>query len=207
MIMRSPLFCSYLLILLLAAIVPGLADGQEVSSPDTAIVVIKDPTQYSRAFIQKLKAFDYSSHYELRDSMLIIGRLDTAWFPTDLPLEKERILTGVKAGKEYRLAVRRISYTTVSYELKVFRSGKLYSAYKGLADLEPGFFLGAETDEDERTGSAYLSTEYYSRTNHCDLALRIGINDQSQLCARVKAGCADTAKNIALSDCPTLYSK
>lgn len=52
-----------------------------------AKVEVKDRSQYSAKFINALKQFSYAKQYKLSGDMVIFG--DTAYFPVDLPLNKE----------------------------------------------------------------------------------------------------------------------
>lgn len=183
-----------------------LTFAQSKSAKDTATILLKDHTKYSKQFLTRLKTFTYSSHYELRDSMMIIGELDTTYFPTELALQKDYTFAGIKKNRQFELHVKRINYTTVKYMLRLYKSWKMVGEYKGEAHLAPGFFLGAETDEDDRTGNAYLASEYYSTVKNCDISLRIGENG-SQIKTKVIITCKHKWKNVGLDDCPTLYIK
>lgn len=193
----------YIGVLLLVIVVPGLSacHAQKNPAADTATVVVKDRSQYSHTFLSNLRTFTYSSHYQLKDSLLIIGQLDTAYFPTELPLRKEQVFTGSKSNRQFELRVTRINYTTINYTLRVNNAGHL-NEYKGLADISAGFFLGAETVEDDHTGTAYLANEYYSHAKNCDLSIRIGGEDK--LYAKVIVNCGNKVEDIDLEDCPTL---
>ena len=188
--------------LFIAALLPTFLFAQE----DTvSTLIIKDKTKYSEEFLSKLKSFTYSYNYQLLDSLLIVGQLDTAYFPTVLPLKKPRKLSGRSKDTRYDLTLSRINYTTVYYRLTIYKAGKLSSNQKGHADIGTGFFLGFETDEDEKTGISYGSTAYSNQTTDCILSIRIGKNEMQKLCAKVTRQCKDKTKDIQLDDCPTLY--
>jgi hypothetical protein len=174
---------------------------------DTATLVIKDKTKYSAAFLNKLKLFSYSTHYQLLDSLLIIGQLDTAYFPTDLPLDEPRRLTGHSNYISFELTISRINYSTIAYNLGLYKANKLSFSQKGHADISTGFFLGSETDEDDKTGVSYGSTEYSHQSTSCVLFIRIGKNEIGKLCGKVKRSCRDKNRNIPLDACPTLYER
>ena len=188
--------------LLIIIILPSFLVAQ---TDTTATLVIKDKTKYSAKFINNLKFFHYSTNYQLLDSILIIGQLDTAHFPTDLPLNSPRRLSGSSKNDRYEITLSRINYTTVYYSLAIYKSNKLSVSHKGYADIAAGFFLGSETDEDEKTGFSYGSTAYSSQTADCILSIRIGKNELEKLCAKVVKHCKDKTKDIPLDDCPTLY--
>jgi hypothetical protein len=172
-----------------------------------ATLVIKDKTKYSTKFLSNLKSLTYSTNYQLIDSILIIGQLDTAYFPADLPLNKPRRLFGSSKNTRYVITVTRINYTTIFYSLAIHKANKLTFSHKGYADIGAGFFLGSESDEDEKTGISYGATEYSNQTTDCILSIRIGKNDLEKLCAKVNKHCKDKTQDIRLDECPTLYEK
>jgi hypothetical protein len=187
------------------------SDRQESKKTNVSVPVIQPadstPTlsaenygKYSRSFIDKLN--EGPLQYELKDSLLINGS-DTAYFPTELPLNKKVIFEGCKNNICFTLTVERKNYTTLVYTLK--RANSITD--EGEAVILAGFFLGAETDEEDKTGLSYLSTEYSSENSDCYFGIRIGTNEHDQLCAKVDKYCKDKSKNIDLEDCPTLYKK
>jgi hypothetical protein len=178
------------------------ADSSFVSTVAPAETAIIDESKYSKSFLDKLN--NNGLHCKLNDSLLIDGP-DTAHFPTDLPLNKQVIFAGSKNNINYTLTVERKNYTTLSYKFE--RSN--WTAEQGQADIGSGFFLGAETDDDDKTGMSYLSTEYSFQNADCYFGIRIGWNEDeknNELCAKVVRHCRqDKSKDI--SDCPSLYIK
>jgi hypothetical protein len=77
----------------------------------------------------------------------------------------------------------------------------------GIADLDPGFILGAETDTDDITGTGYLANEYTGEFNRCFFSIRIGRNEKNELCAKIKKTCKSEQASIELDDWPTLRAK
>lgn len=172
-----------------------------------ATVVVKDKTRYSADFLTQLRSFNYSTHYQLFDSMLVIGQLDTAYFPTDLPLKRSRLFSGRSKDTRYDLTLSRINYTTIYFSLAITKTGNPPSKREGYADIGVGFFLASEVDEDEKTGMAYGSTEYSHETAECALGIRIGMDDKKKLRARIVGQCKDKPKGEQLINSPTLYEK
>ena len=172
------------------------------NQPDTSFYV-KDSNLYSRQFLEKLKASGYALKYSIIDGMIIINDADTAWFPVYLPLNKNVELGGKIKEKSILLSVQRKNYTTISFELKIFGSGQLIDEQSGEADIGILFFLGAESDQDDKTGIGYFSSEYYKKDVPCELAIRIG-SDHDQLKTKLNRKCSDKKKSIDLEDCPTL---
>lgn len=192
------------LTLILASFLPLLLFAQIDS---TVTLVIKDKTQYSPGFLKQLGSFYYSSHYQLKDSLLIVGQLDTAYFPTELPLGITKKVSGSSNGKRYEMNVTRINYSTIRYHLDIFKGSKLSESKKGQADIGAGFFLGAESDYDDKTGVSYLSSEYADMSGGCVLSIRIGKNHLDALCIKLSRQCETASGNIKLEDCPILREK
>ena len=190
----------------------------KTSSPDTisainnkidrqdSFFVVKDPTQYSPAYLEKLKTSGYAIKYLLRDSMLIMNDVDTVFFPTELPVNKKIEFNGQKNNRTISLFLQRKNNTTIAFLLKTFDSGQLIDEQNGEADIGSLFFLGAESDEDDKTGISYLSTEYSKIDSSCKLSIRIG-SDDDQFKTKLVQNCLDKKKNIDLDSSPTLRSK
>ena len=178
------------------------AINKAVNQQDTFFVV-KDSNQYSKKYLQKLKTSGYAIKYQLIDSMLIMNNVDTTFFPTYLPLNKKIKLTGKINSRSLSLFVHRKNYTTIVFELKIFNPGQLVDEQKGEADIGSLFFLGAESDEDDKTGLAYFAYEYSKIDGPCELSIRIG-DDGHQLKAKLIRQCSDKRKDIYLEDSPTL---
>jgi len=179
------------------------AINKTMNQQDTFFVV-KDSNQYSQRFLEKLKASGYAIKYQLRDSMLIMNNVDTVFFPTYLTINEKIKLTGKINNRSLSLFVHRKNYTTIVFELKIFNSGQLVDEQKGEADIGTLFFLGAESDEDDKTGLAYFAAEYSKMDSSCVLSIRIGTGDSDQLKAKLNRKCSDEKKSIDLDDCPTL---
>ena len=178
------------------------AINKTMNQQDTFFV--KDSNKYSQRYLEKLKTSGYAIRYQLIDSMLIMNDIDTTFFPTYLQLNKKIKLTGKINNRSLSLFVHRKSYTTIVFELQIFNSGQLVDEQKGEADIGTLFFLGAESDEDDKTGLAYFAFEYSKIDRPCELSIRIGADDGDQLKAKLIRQCSDKRKDIYLEDCPTL---
>lgn len=167
-------------------------------------VYIKDISQYDPAFIAGLS--EYGEPLRLIHNYILLGQ-DTAYFPEEIQLNRETVFKGSRGTKTFVLAVTRINLTTLNYDLRVFVNDSVLSFSKsGKAMLHSLFFLGSEVDEDDLTGSAYGSAEYWDNSQACSFAIRIGDKDENgKLRAKVKFNCEEnTQDNIELDDCPTL---
>lgn len=171
-------------------------------------VVIKDYTQYDKAFINELA--QYKEPLQLNDNHIVAGA-DTIYFPEDLPLNKTIDFKATKDQKNYLLSIKRTSLTNLTYAFKLMdEKDKLLDAKSGTAILGSLFFLGSETDNDTKTGEVYGSYEYWDKNSDCWFALRIGHEKDAQgkQRAMVKDGCEDKNKQtLKLDKCPTLRAE
>lgn len=187
---------------------PGAESLQAgTTSAKQSTVVIKDSTQYDKAFIQGLS--DYQKPVQLIDKTLIAGT-DTIYFPEDIPLNKTVDFKATKDQKKYLLSVTRTSLTNLNYSFKLSdEKDKLLEGKSGNAVLGSTFFLGSEIDKDSKTGENYASYEYWDKSSDCWFAVRIGhdTNPKDKQRAIIKYSCEDKNKQaITLGECPTLWT-
>lgn len=173
------------------------------------VVKIKDPNQYSGSFIEGLSKFQYSSKYELLDSMLIVGELDTFYFPTSPQPGKTITLIGRKENLAIALHVKRVNYTTIEYNLEMVEFGKATYNHSGRAHLSHAFFIGAESDEDSMSGETYLSNEYVdSKNEDSPVHIRLSAEDSNnRLKGKLIKINNGKIRNIGLEDFVTLVEK
>jgi len=146
------------------------------------VFMVKDTSKYSPKFLNDLR--DLYPEYDtliLKDDKIItmsrpfngmkyVPMQHTTIIPSGLPLN---IFVKYKAeieNKKYDLALKRINYTNIEYDLKINDS----SIRTGQVILPGGFILGAETDEDAN-GYAYGVIQYLDDTD-CWTSLRIEID-------------------------------
>lgn len=172
-----------------------------------ADIYIKDKSQYDQTFIEELSEFN--EPIKLIDNYVLIGQ-DTVYFPEELQLNKEIIFKGTKELKNFALTVTRTNLTSLNYNFQLFdKDTKLINNKSGKATMGALFFLGSETDDDDETGEAYLSVEYWDNSPNGSFAIRIGEKDDNgKLRAKIKLYCKDhKSKNIDLDDNPTLRTE
>ena len=136
--------------------------------------------------------------------MLLINGKDTAYFPETPKIGKQIILTGRKGNLAISLTVKRINYTTVDYKIEMVEFGKSSHNSSGQAEIISSFFLGAESNDDEKSGESYFVTEYIDRENDCYTHIRLG--DETDLVKIIK-NCNGKIKDITLDNFTTLHRK
>ncbi len=172
-------------------------------------IYIQDESSYSKAFLNDLKASDYPDSIKLIDNYIIVKN-DTITFPNDLDKNKKYTFKAIRDNQQYTLIVERINETTLHYDLHIYKNDKLIFAGKDEANLNGLFFLGAEMDEDDITGEAYGSTEYWKKSNDYWLSIRVGMGKDNKNRLRAKITLASNNKQkmkFELHNCPTLRTE
>ncbi|MGL5891531.1 MAG: hypothetical protein ACRC3B_16695 [Bacteroidia bacterium] len=108
-------------------------------------------------FITELKASGCAGSVDITDSMLILEKTDTAFFPRLLATENERF-TGETPNQGIQLIVKRTSYTSLAFNLSFVERNK-QTTFRGEAHLRPCFFMASEIDETPE-GDSYAADEY-----------------------------------------------
>jgi hypothetical protein len=160
-------------------------------------VITKDSTKYSKRFLKSLREQGYGTKFELIDDTIITDNKYRSGFAQFLPEKKDVFLKGQKKGRRYEIKLKRVNYSTISYDFTFTDENGNVIKEKGQADKSPNFMLGSESDEDDN-GGGYFCSEYYSVDNDC-LAVRIGLRDK-KIVAKIK-GCGD---KLTLENSPTL---
>ncbi len=163
-----------------------------------------DSAGYSRLFLQQF--FEQNkmlAGVRLQEGAVIIEN-DTTFFPDDLPLYKELVFTGVQDEEKLALFLKRINYTTLEYRFEQ-SSGRAHKVISGRADLNAGFFLGAEIDTDDLDDTDYPAVEYFDYSEGVSRSIRVGRNEKKQRVARFHSD--DKGLIHAITTCPTLREK
>jgi len=172
-------------------------------------IFIKDKKNYSTTFIDELNASNYSEPIKLIDNHIIVGK-DTTDFPHDLNIDQTTVFKATKDKRNYDLTVTRINETTLKFIFKLTdNEQKTLHSEKGEATLGAMFFLASEVDEDEQTGEAYGSSEYWKKKNDSWLSIRVGGKDNNgKLRSIITYGCSDKKKKeLNLDECPILRTE
>jgi hypothetical protein len=172
------------------------------------IKYIKDSSDYSTEFLENL----YKSgviNVQLIGNMFIGQHNDTSFFPKQPEIGNNILFTGRKDELIISLRVKRINQTTIDYNLEIIESGNSSLKSKGYADINSGFYIGPELDENEITGNAYFSTEFIDYNDTCYTYIRIGKDEQFQnkLFGKIIKNCNGKIKNIELDNFPVLVAK
>jgi len=152
---------------------------------------VRDPSQYSKAFLAKLDWATEGKRYVLDKGILVMEGNDTVRLPNVPPFGKTLRLERDHEGKVLRLDVTRRNWTSLDYRLELVDNGKS-QVETGSAEIPAAFFLGAESDESETSGEAYFVDEYTDhRPDDCTISLRLGYEAESDgaLLGRVVIHC------------------
>ncbi|MCF8245947.1 MAG: hypothetical protein K9J37_11785 [Saprospiraceae bacterium] len=185
------------------------ANEAEESAPlntKPAKITMQNDLDYSADFLKKLTYAGLAEQIELADSFLILAQKDTFIFPKYLPKGNWTNFVASKGGYLYSLDVSMASYTTLDFNFELRKSRQTIDQLRGKADLNPGFVLAAETDEDPVTGSEYVSSVYEFESPDCVFNIRLG-DDEGVKKVKLYKKCTTGKYNINLDDCPILLEK
>ncbi|MDH4473925.1 MAG: hypothetical protein QE487_15065 [Fluviicola sp.] len=185
------------------------SEKPSTNPPRKATVVVKNPSDYSKAFIAGLRESTGFRKFNLEDSLLIVDNQDTILFPQSIKIGDELKFTGRKDELAIALTIKRINYTTVSYWIEMVEFGKANHDQKGTADLSSGFFLGSESIQDD-DGGLYFVDEYSDdRSEACHFQIRIGTDEKrgNTLFVKIAKSCNGKIRNITMDNFPMLFEK
>ena len=170
---------------------------------------VGNPSLYHPAFLEELRALGMHPGYTLReDWMLIEGIPDTIRFPSAiLPLDTPVTFYGCREKRCLELQLERLNLTSIRYRLDAEKFGFGYGASEDTVFLSPTFMMASEVDEEEKSGASYFSTEYTGESEGCQVAVRLGENDEGALVAKVIYQCPEAGKEISLEESPNLYKQ
>jgi hypothetical protein len=171
-----------------------------------AKIKLANDLDYSADFLKKLTYAGLAENIELADSFIILEQTDTFVFPMLLPKAKWTNFVASKQGYLYSLDVSRANYTTLDFNFELRKNRQTIDQLRGKADLNPGFLLGSESDEDPETGSSYFASEYYFEHKECSFNIRIGDDEGVKKVKLIKL-CKSGKYNIDLENCPVLLEK
>ncbi|PHR47043.1 MAG: hypothetical protein COA32_08965 [Fluviicola sp.] len=168
-------------------------------------IYIKDSSDYSTRFLKEM-AKSGMSNVSLIDSFMIFGQTDTVTFPEVPRVGRRTILTAKKDHLAIALTVERINQTTIDYKIEMVEFGNAGYTYEGQADLYHRFHLGAEVDENDMTGGAYLSYEFSDLSDTCKTVIRLG-EDEHYLLGKIIKNCNGKIRDIELDNFRMLIEK
>lgn len=184
------LFC-VLLVVACQDIGKKQAANQYVSGKDSAVnasIYVENALLYDSNFIKNLK--NYSNKIKIMNNY-IINENDTIYFPEELPLNKEIVLSATQNVFLLKLILKRVDFTSILYTFFYYKNSESIYEKTGKAVLHPMFFLSPEIDEDTETGETYASSEYHDLTSDCPFSIRVGIgkDENKKLRATVHSIC------------------
>ncbi len=176
------------------------------SNVKPAKIKMANDLDYSADFLKKLTYANLAKNIELVDSFIILEQRDTFIFP--IPLKKGNWTNFVasKGGYLYSLDVSMANYTTLDFNFELRKGRQTVEQLSGKSDLNPGFILAAETDEDLVSGTEYVSNVYEYESTDCVFNIRIG-DDEGVKKVRLYKACKTSKYNIDLENCPILLEK
>lgn len=189
------------------AVLPENGQGGEANGNNKpAKLAIKNDLDYAPEFLKELTYSGIAKQITLSDSLLILEGTDTMVFPRDLPKDKWSNFVAMKAGYMYSLDISKVNYTTVEFNFELRKGRQVADQIKGKASLNPGFFLGSESDDDPESGTSYFANEYHFESPDCSLNIRLGEDEGVKKVKLIKQ-CKSGKFNIALADSPILLEK
>ena len=172
-------------------------------------VSVSDPSQYHSAFLEELRATSLYPGITLQEDWAMVDGLpDTTYFPsTILPLNTPVTFSGCREKRCLELQLERLNLTSIRYRLNAEQYAAGYGYSEDTVFLAPSFLMASEVDEEEKSGASYFSTEYTGESNGCQVAVRLGENDEGELVAKVLYRCPEGKKEISLETGPNLYKQ
>lgn len=164
------------LAMLMACKADGIRQKRQVNNTDlnldtTAAITIQDSSDYSTYFLNSLSD---KSGIQLVDSLLIFDGVDTLCFPTLLPPNEKFTFTKNKGDYTYQLNLWSKNYTSFEFELTLKENHEVFYYKKGIAELKPSFYLGAEIYAHPQVFDSYMANDYYVVNDSCKLSFAIG---------------------------------
>ena len=164
-------------------------------------ILVKDTSDYSAEYINELLNWRLSDTYILNQDSLIVSRgFEYGLFDTGLKENKKYSFEGTNEEMTINLDVRRVNFSTIEYQIEITK-GDVSETLTGTAHGGVSI-LGAESDEDDKTGASYFCSEYSNNWKHSSVLLRIDSEDSDKAKVIVSGGL-----DVTLNSCPTLRLK
>lgn len=190
--MKNPLTIAFLSIIFCACNnqtqKTSVAKKDSISKSVNSIFIVDEPSNYSKVFLDSLRAANYSEPIHLIKDFVIIGK-DTIHFPNDLKINKAYNFTGASDSVKYSLIAKRINLTDIVFEYSAKLKDSIIYEEKGSTTLNHMFFLASEVPEDEQTGESYGAYEYFNikKSNLYSIEIGIGRDDHNLLRALISS--------------------
>lgn len=156
-------------------------------SYNSRYLFIKDISKYDKAFIDGLIKYsrDQKQYLVLIDDILTVQNENYS-LSSDIESNKIYVFERNEENKIFLLHLMKYNYSSLEFALKIIIDGKIIREKSGLVTLNPCFFLGAESDDDEETGSSFFVTTYRHEESIDYVYISVGENDNGLLQARVE---------------------
>ncbi|RYU78180.1 hypothetical protein [Hymenobacter persicinus] len=135
-----------------------------------------DSANLSAKFVRGLRELTGGKDYRVRGKYLILGRQDSVAFPTALPAGRPVIYTGQRGDQTATLTVTRLNYTSIEFVAELAGDEHKAQRVEAVADLNPGFYLGAEAPEDSQSQTAFGAAEFVAETPQGNFSVQIGLD-------------------------------
>ena len=124
--------------------------------------------------------------------------------PSFPEFDQEFLLAGINEQQKVKLYLRNINRTAIGYRL-LYGEDYEYSK-EGTAHLSPFYIMGAESDEDDKTGEFYFCYDYFAESPDNHVAIRLSeVVEDEPLRAKVTLDSdGSELPPITLNNCPTL---
>ncbi|MBS1502815.1 MAG: hypothetical protein JST32_12185 [Bacteroidetes bacterium] len=160
--MRKALTAAVLLSTLIYACTNNKTSNKDLKRTDNIRqkrFFVEKASMYSPKFLDGLKSSQYSDSISLINDIMIVGR-DTIKFPESLKINQKYVYEGEKNSNKYLLTVKRTNLTDIEYNFLIKKGDSILKENSGKATLNPMFFLGSESPDDDQDGDAYEAFEY-----------------------------------------------
>ena len=171
---------------------------------------VKDTSLYSPIFLSELRQL---SNTFSEDTLKLIDSTiaQSNWkhlLPNHLRLNHKYSLKAETNMQKYSLVVSRISLTEIWFDLKVVEKSMTVLGIKGVAILNPAFFLGQDQIEDDSTGISFGVDDYSYRSPGCNLSITVALIEEGELRVVVEGNrCSVDSNYLFIGNSPILRCK
>jgi len=197
--MRKISFISSLFLLV------ACANPEKDKSCTDDIISASATTPPSESFKAAVKEGVYADQVAIKDEFVLFDD-DTVYYPSILSIDKSYPFKGHFLDETYQLTLKRTTATSIEYHFQSIKGTRVLKSYKGIAELNPTFYLASEMDEDDQDQEGYGSDEYIHKKGENGINIRIGSSLNKQQKRRVlfylwnKKGIDTSIKPITLRE-------
>lgn len=144
--------------------------------------------KYGDEFLAAWRLFVKDQPAKLLNGYVMAGS-DSVAFPFQPELRQKLLFSATDSAQNLELMLQREVLGEVNFHFIVKENGRVSFEKEGMAVLQPGFWLAAEIETDEKTNEIIPCNEFYFETDSCTVHIKIedvGIGKT----ARVKVICS-----------------